>query len=199
MGRRRCYRVKRAIASRRVSLPKLFLAILATALPMSAQQAFPQTDVGVCELKTLPAGTLLRSEGRGNYFADANGLFMPLFRYISSHNIAMTTPVEAQIDNAAMYFWVAAPERAKVTGSEGGVSVVEIPARQVAAFGGRGSYSRANFEEGRDTLLAWLRARPGVEPAGPAYAVYWNGPFTPWFAKRYEVHIPVTARVAPQG
>ena len=164
---------------------------------MCAQQAFPQTAVGACELKTLPAGTLLRSEGRGNYFADANGLFMPLFRYISSHNIAMTTPVEARVDNAAMYFWVAAPERAKVTGSEGGVSVVEVPARQVASIGGRGSYDQAHFERGRDTLSAWLKAQAGVEAAGPAYAVYWNGPFTPWFAKRYEIHVPVAPKAKP--
>ena len=34
-----------------------------------------------------------------------------------------------------------------------------------------------------------------VPPAGPAYAVYWNSPFTPWFLKRYEVHV----RVRPRG
>lgn len=176
---------------------KLFLLLLLPTLPMCAQQAFPQTDVGVCELKTLPAGTLLKSEGRGNYFADANGLFMPLFRYISSHNIAMTTPVEARIDGAAMYFWVAASERPKVNGASGGVTVVEVPARRVASVGGRGSYDQAHFEKARDTLLAWIRTQPGVEATGPAYAVYWNGPFTPWFAKRYEVHIPVGAHASP--
>lgn len=60
---------------------------------MAAQQAFPPTAFGVCELKTLPAGMLLKSEGSGDYFTEANGLFRPLFNYISSHNIAMTTPV----------------------------------------------------------------------------------------------------------
>ena len=162
-------------------------------LSMAAQQAFPPTAVGVCELKTLPAGMLLKSEGRGNYFTEANGLFRPLFSYISSHNIAMTTPVEARIESAAMYFWVAESERPKVRGAEGGVKVIEVPVRPVASIGGKGSYSREHFEKARDELLHWLALRRDVESAGPAYAVYWNGPFTPWFLKRYEVHVPVRA------
>jgi nucleoid-associated protein YgaU len=161
---------------------------------MAAQSAFPPTAPGVCELKTLPAGVLLKAEGTGNYFSGANGLFRPLFNYISSRNIAMTTPVEAQIDKAAMYFWVAEGERAKVTGSEGRVQVVEVPARAVASRGGKGSYSRENFEETRDALIRWLASRRDVVAAGPAYAVYWNGPFTPWFLKHFEVHVPVRPR-----
>ena len=168
--------------------------LLFSTLPMSGKQAFPQTDVGECELKTLPAGMLLKSQGSGSYFAGANGLFMPLFRYISSHNIAMTTPVEAQGDTAAMFFWVAEAEQPKVIGDENGVSVVRVPERRVASMGGRGSYDRANFEKTRDTLLAWLRERADVEQAGPAYAGYWNAPFVPWFLKRFEVHIPVRDR-----
>jgi hypothetical protein len=164
---------------------------------MSAQSAFPPTAVGVCELKVLPAGTLLKSEGSGEYFENANGLFMPLFRYISSHDIKMTTPVEAQVDSAAMYFWVAKGERPKVTGSEGGVKVIEVPERQVASMGGRGGYDRKNFEATRDALLAWIGKRADVEPSGPAYPVYWNAPFVPWFLKTYEVHIPVGPKKTP--
>ena len=163
-------------------------------LTMAAQTAFPPTAPGLCELKTLPAGVLLQTEGKGNYFSEANGLFRPLFNYIASRHIAMTTPVEARIVSAAMYFWVAEGERAKVTGSEGSVKVVEVPARSVASRGGKGSYSRENFEETRDALLVWLSSRRDVQPAGPAYAVFWNGPFTPWFLKHYEVHVPVRPR-----
>ena len=159
---------------------------------MAANQAFPPTAPDVCELKTLPAGMLLKSEGRGDYFTAANGLFRPLFNYISAHKIAMTTPVEAQIEHAAMYFWVAETEKSKVKGAEGLVTV-EVPARSVASLGGKGSYSRENFDQARDTLLRWLSLRKDVEPAGKAYAVYWNGPFTPWFLKHYEVHVPVRA------
>ncbi|MBL9203852.1 MAG: hypothetical protein JNN01_02105 [Opitutaceae bacterium] len=61
----------------------------------------------------------------------------------------------------------------------------------VASRGAEGSYSRRNFEATRDALIAWLARQPGVVVDGEPYAVYWHGPFTPWFAKRSEVHIPV--------
>ncbi|MFM8617320.1 MAG: heme-binding protein [Opitutaceae bacterium] len=161
---------------------------------MAYEQAFPPTASGVNELKTLPAGVLLKSAGQGEYFDRANDLFMPLFRYISRHDIAMTVPVEARIRDAAMYVWVAESQHAKVTGSEGAVVVEKIPERRVSSRGARGSYSRANFERTRDELLAWLATRPDVEVAGEAVAIFWSGPFTPWFVKRYEVHVPVRTR-----
>jgi hypothetical protein len=171
------------------------LSLSALILPaMAAEQAFPPTPAGQIELKTLPPGVLLKSSGRGNYFNESNDLFRPLFRYISRHDIAMTTPVEAQIESAAMYFWVANSQRDKVAGNQGGVEVLQIPERRVASAGARGTYSRKNFEQTRDRLLAWIAERPEVEATGEPYAVYWNGPFTPWFAKSYEVHVPVQAR-----
>jgi len=175
---------------------RLLLAVfLLTPLPlMAAEQAFPPTAPDRIEFKTLPAGVLLKSTGRGNYFAGANNLFGPLFRYISRHDIAMTTPVEARIEDAAMYFWVAESQRDKVAGDEGGVEVVALPARPVASAGARGSYSQKNFEEVRDRLLAWLAGQTDIIPDGEPYAVYWHGPFTPWFAKTFEVHVPVRPR-----
>ena len=130
----------------------LFCFLLITSA-MATEQAFPPTAPGVTEVKILPAGVLLKSAGRGNYFEQSDGLFMPLFRYISRHNIAMTTPVEARIDDAAMYFWVAESQHAKVAGNEGTVAVERIPKRRVASLGAKGSYSRGNFEKNRDTLV----------------------------------------------
>ncbi|MDP1579469.1 MAG: heme-binding protein [Candidatus Didemnitutus sp.] len=163
---------------------------------MATEQAFPPTAPGVAEFKTLPAGVLLKSTGRGSYFDESNGLFRPLFNYISSQKIAMTTPVEAQIDQAAMYFWIAPGEVSKVVGDRGGVEVLRLAERRVASLGVRGGYGRENFEKTRDKLRAWLEAQVEAEAAGEAYAVYWHGPFTPWFAKRSEVHIPVRPKSA---
>ena len=158
---------------------------------MATEQAFVPAPIGTPELKTLPAGLLLKATETGNYFEESSRLFRPLFNYISAHDISMTTPVEANIDGAAMYFWVANSQRAKVSGSTGAVEVVQVPERWVARLGARGSYSAKNFAATRDELVAWLAQRKEVEAAGPAYAVYWNGPFTPGFLKRFEVHIPI--------
>ena len=173
----------------------IFLGL--SALPaMADEQAFPPTESGRTELKTLPAGVLLKRAGPGNYFEQSNRLFMPLFRYIQRHNISMTMPVEARIENAEMYFWVAQKEVAKVAGDEDGVVVERIPERRVASLGARGSYSRANFDSARERLLGWVRQQGQLEIAGEAYAVYWNGPFTPGFLRRYEVHVPVREKPA---
>ncbi len=158
---------------------------------MAAEEAFPPSPVGEPEIKTLPAGVLLKAAAPGRYFDQSNRLFRPLFRYISNHDIAMTTPVEAQIDGAAMYFWVAPSQRTKVAGNEEGVEVIEVPERLVASLGARGGYSEENFNKVRDQLLAWLGAQPKVEATGPAYGVFWNGPFLPGFMKRFEVHVPL--------
>jgi hypothetical protein len=171
-------------------LPALLLLGLSPFL-MAASSAFTPTAPGIAEIKTLPAGTLLKSTGGGDYFDQSGRLFGPLFRYISQHDIAMTVPVEAEISPSAMYFWVAPTEAAKVRGSTDEVTVVQIPERQVAVLGGRGSYSRRNFDTAEDRLRAWLANRADYEAAGAAYAVYWNGPLTPWFLREYEIHVPV--------
>lgn len=174
--------------------------LLLIALASSAwaiEQAFPPLPTGSPELKTLPAGLLLQASAAGNYFEQSSRLFRPLFSYISSPEIAMTTPVEAKIEGAAMSCWVAESQRAKVTASTAAVEVVEIPQRWVASLGDRGSYSAGNFAKTRDRLLAWLGERNDVEAAGSPHAVYWSGPFTPGFLKRFVVHIPVRSKSQP--
>lgn len=175
-------------------LNRLIIAVLGlcSAFPlMAADPAFPPTAPETNEIKTLPAGMLLKSSASGSYFNHSDELFGPLFRYISDHDIAMTTPVEATIDDAAMMFWVAPGEMAKVTGSQKDVDVLTVPQRTVASRGGKGGYNEANYQKTRDALAAWLETQTEWRTAGEPSGVYWNGPFTPWFLKTYEVHIPV--------
>lgn len=155
------------------------------------QQAFLRTDPGVIEIKVLPAGRLLESRGDGDYFNQSNGLFRPLFRYISQHDISMTTPVEARIKPGMMYFWVSPDQVDKATEDSGEVRVIDIPERTVAAIGARGSYSEPNFQEARAKLLKWIEEQENLQVTGEPFAVYWNGPFTPWFRKLFEVQVVV--------
>lgn len=179
----------------------LLLGVLSLTWPLTlaAQPLFPATEPGRVELKTLPAGTLLKAAGKGDYFGQDGSLFLRLFRFISDRDLAMTTPVEAQVDEAAMFFWVAEKDREKARGAKDGVESVTRPAREVVSAGAKGSYSRENYLKTKAVLLAWLAGRGDLEPAGEPYAVFWNGPFTPWFAKRYEVHQPVRHKAAGTG
>ena len=158
---------------------------------MAYEQAFDPTDPGVIELKELPAGRLLESVSNGSYFDSSNGLFRPLFNYIQKNDIAMTTPVEARVDPGAMYFWVSKEQEAKAKESTPNVRVIDVPKRQVLAVGGRGSYSESNFKKSKAILMDWLEKHPEFEAVGEPFGVYWNGPFTPWFMKRYEVQVEV--------
>jgi effector-binding domain-containing protein len=169
----------------------LLLILMTSVEAMGYAAAFERTEPGRAEIKVLPAGRLLEASGDGTYFNQSNALFRPLFRYIQSHGISMTVPVEARIDPGTMYFWVAPDQADKAAEDAGGVRVIDLPERLVAAFGARGGYSEANFNETRKALLDWLRDRRDVAIAGEPYAVYWNGPFTPWFMKQFEVQVAV--------
>ena len=155
------------------------------------EEAFKRTSAGKIEIKTIPASMVMVSESEGNYFGTRNYLFRRLFNYISENNVAMTAPVEARIENAQMKFYVGTKDKLKELKDRGSVKVVTIPQRTVVSIGIRGTYTESNFEKAKTQLEQWLRDNTGYQQAGAAYAVYWDGPFMPWFLKQSEVQIPV--------
>lgn len=176
------------------------LGLAATQTACAYDAAFPATDSGKFEIKTLPAAKVLRTSAQGDYFAASNTLFRRLFRYIESHGVAMTTPVEARMQPASMAFYVGKGDLAKKLEPNDEVEVVTLPTRTVASHGVRGGYTKERFEAARKRLEDWLERQEKYEAAGPAYSVYWNSPFIPGFLKRSEVHIPVRLReAAAQG
>jgi DNA gyrase inhibitor GyrI len=76
------------------------------------------------------------------------------------------------------------------------VRVVDEPARWVASFGARGAYTETNVNEARQQLTAWLDRQSEWRAEAEPYVVFWNGPFTLWFMKQFEIHVPVQ-RVSP--
>ena len=164
---------------------------LAPIIGSAYEQAFAKTDVGEFEVKALPAARLIASQTDAAYFNDGNSLFRPLFRYISERDVAMTTPVEAEINPGVMYFYIGANVSSDVLDATKNVSVHELPERLVASLGVRGGYKERNFNKAAAKLSAWLLKNPAYEATGEARGIFWNGPFIPGFFKRFEVHIPV--------
>ncbi len=158
------------------------------------EAAYPKTPNGKIEIKTIPASKLMVTENPGSYFESNNELFMRLFRYIGANDVSMTVPVEADIENARMKFYVGGPDSGKDLRDRGEVKVVSLPERTVASIGIKGTYTKDKFEKNRAKLEAWLRENPRYASVGAAYAVYWDAPFVPWFLKHSEVHIPVTEK-----
>ena len=155
------------------------------------EQAFAKTNVGEFEIKALPAARLIACKTDATYFEDNTRLFRPLFRYISSRDIAMTTPVEAEINPGVMYFYIGAEVSHSVMDATDSVSLHELPERLVASLGVRGGYSENNFNNASAKLSAWLLKNPVYQATDAARGIFWNGPFIPSFFKRFEVHIPV--------
>ena len=153
------------------------------------------TEAGLCEIKTLPAGMILRARTDGGYFRENNGLFRKLFENIQRNQIPMTTPVEAGIQPGTMIFYLdPASSKREDLKLVDGVERKAVEKRTVASIGIRGGYSRESFDQNQVKLRAWLKTQSDWEAAGEAYAVYWNSPFMIWFLKRSEVHLPVRKR-----
>jgi effector-binding domain-containing protein len=153
--------------------------------------AYKRTDSGAIEIKTIPSSKMLVAETEGEYFDEANNLFRRLFNYIDENKVSMTVPVESHMGKAGMRFYVGPDAAARDLPATKDVAVAAMPERKVASIGVSGSYSQGNFLEAKAQLEAWLSEQREWRAAGPAYAVYWNGPFTLWFMKHAEVHIPV--------
>lgn len=172
----------------------ILLSMISQSSLLAYDQAFTKTDVGTIELKTIPASRLIVSESNSHYFKQNNGLFRPLFRYISQNDIAMTTPVEAEMMPGKMYFYIGGDAAKRELESTDEVRVVDLPERTVASIGVRGGYSEGNFNAALQQLNTWLDKHPTHKANGEARGIFWNGPFTPGFLKRFEVHIPVVER-----
>ena len=170
-----------------------FFSILSWAgLSQAYESAYPMTEAGNCEIKTLPAGVILQARTTGGYFSENNGLFRRLFQTIQQNKLPMTTPVEAGTRPGTMIFYLD-QESAKRSDLQmvDGVTRKAVGERVVASIGIRGGYSKESFEKGAQQLREWLKSQPKYQAVGEAYAVYWNSPFTIWFLKRAEVHLPV--------
>ncbi len=157
------------------------------------EAAFEKTPVDAFEIKTLPAARLLETRMPGSYFDHSGDLFKRLFSYIRENDIDMTTPVQADFEPGAMRFYLGSDARGRELPDAGAVRVAERPAQTVASLGVRGGYSPENVAAARERLENWLADQPGYQRAGEPYGVFWSAPFIPWFLKRFEVHIPVTA------
>jgi effector-binding domain-containing protein len=158
---------------------------------MGFEAMHEKTPVGEIKVLQLPARTALEANAGQSYFSENNGLFRTLFRYISKHDLSMTTPVEAEIEPGKMRFFVGGKDANKSRPSTDTVSVKELEPMLVLAIGIRGSYDEENFRKNQDRLFRWIEEQTTYEPAGDPYAVYWDGPFIPWLLKRSEIHLPI--------
>jgi hypothetical protein len=74
------------------------------------------------------------------------------------------------------------------------VTVVDTPPMLVISVGFAGNYAKWRVQQAVDELEAWLEDHAEWEPAGPARALFYNGPDTSTKLQWAEAQIPVVPR-----
>jgi peptide methionine sulfoxide reductase msrA/msrB len=167
------------------------LALAGCAITTKYEAIYPITKPGTVELKTLPGTTSISTKASGSYFNNANPLSNRLLSYIRQNKVKVTVPVEADIDNAGMRFFVGTQDQKRDLKDSEEVTVQTRPERLVLAAGIHGGYNRQTYKSAGKVTLDWLESHPQYEPTGEPYMVYWNSPFVPGFMKKSEIHVPV--------
>ena len=148
-----------------------------------------------------------------------NKAFSKLFRYISGANqargkVAMTAPVAQEPRNAkiamttpvgqeqvqekwAVSFMMPAAYTLDTlpVPDDPQVTLRQVPARRMAAVRYSGFWSEKRYLRYKLELEAWLLKQGWVATGTPVWARY-NPPFMPWFLRRNEILVPVTAAKA---
>jgi hypothetical protein len=168
------------------------------------------------ELREYPSQILAEIIVDGDLEGAGNKAFRPLFRYISGDNrsrstIAMTAPVsqEQQGEKISMTAPVS-QQRAEgkwavsfmmpatytmetlPVPDNPGITLRQVPARKVAAVRYSGFWSEEKYLLNKEKLEAWIQKNRFTVGGEPVWARY-NPPFTPWFMRRNEILIPITA------
>lgn len=155
------------------------------------------------ELRRYPEHLVAEIDVGGPFELAGNLAFPRLARYIGGHNrssrkMAMTAPVVQEQDPQSRRYVVGFVMPANVSAedlpdpSDSAVRTRRVPAETAAALRFSGRWSRGSYEKGTAQLLAALDM-VGLDVVGaPRYARF-DPPWTPWFLRRNEVVVPVTA------
>lgn len=165
----------------------------------------PPTSTGKIEVKHYPAyrsGTFIYN---GELSEATSAAFEPLYRHISSNDIAMTAPVETRYP---LITWQEGhngiDERGQAEVSflyrnteihpqqvAPGIKVEDHPPMTVVSIGIQGPYSYDSYQQNLGLLHSWLSQHPNYKVAGSPRRFFYDSPFIPDALKRSEVQIPI--------
>ncbi|MDD2582062.1 MAG: heme-binding protein [Desulfuromonadaceae bacterium] len=185
---------------------------------MAIEEAFYKVvkAAGIFELRDYASHILAEIVVDGDLENAGNKAFRRLFRYITGENrsqekismtapvsqeaagekITMTAPVSQQrVQNKwAVSFMMPSSYTMETlpTPADPGITLRQIPARQLAAVRYSGSWSEKNYLCYKGKLEKWIRDNGLTISGEPIWARY-NPPFTLWFMRRNEILIPILA------
>jgi effector-binding domain-containing protein len=152
-----------------------------------------QSD-GIVEVRDYDSIVVAESVVDADFQKAGNKAFRNLFNYISDNNIKMTAPVtqESVGNDWAVRFVM--PKEFTIDSlpepQSANVTMKVLPPRRVAVVRYSGSWSSDNYREHLSELTRWVEAE-GYAITGDAVWARYNGPFSLWFMRRNEIHLPV--------
>jgi hypothetical protein len=196
------------------------MAVLVPATTMATEETPFRTleQDGSFELRQYSAYVVAETRVESGFSTAGNIAFQRLFRYISGNNtaqqkiamtapvtqsrgekIAMTAPVSQVADGTAYRVAFTLPSTyTRATAPkplDPAIQIREVPAEFIACWRYSGLWSESNYRENETRLRESIKSRGLVIRGEPILARY-NPPFTPWFMRRNEVLIAVSAATA---
>lgn len=163
----------------------------------------PPTPAEKIEIKNYPAYRSGTVTYKGELSQATGAAFDPLYRHISSNNIAMTAPVEARYPlmtlredklnergEAEVSFLYRSTDIHPQQIAQG-IKVEDHSSMTVVSIGIQGDYSYANYQQHLKQLREWLAQHPNYTVVGQPRRFFYDSPFIPDALKRSEVQIPV--------
>lgn len=149
------------------------------------------TPLEEIEVKRYPVTRLARAEMGASGF----GPFMTLFRHISQRDIAMTVPVEMEIEGerareVSMGFLYQGTDVGKLE-TDGAVRVIDLAPSTFVSLGQRGNTSAARTRAALEELRAYVAAREHLAPTGSDRVLEYNGPSVRGNRRYFEVQMGV--------
>lgn len=166
---------------------------------------------GAIEIREYEPYLVAETTVDGGLEGAGNRGFRILAKYIFGDNqgkrkIAMTTPVSQEIAEGTKISMTAPVTQEKAGDkyriqfmmpaeysrqelpepNDPRIAIREIPVRRLAAVRYSGTWSKRNYHEHLNQLLATLSAE-GYEPVGEPIWARYNPPFMPWFLRRNEI------------
>lgn len=173
-----------------IKISLIFLSLFISIPAQALEQAYPKTNVGVAEIKQLPQARVITANNTVQSTDAEKPVFKRLFNFLKVNDIAMTIPVEKTFDESEMLFYLGNDAANELQNVET-VTLLNLPPRSVLSVGGKGSYKKENLQTTLNKAKQWLAQQSKWQADAEPYVVYWNSPFTLWFMKRFEVHVPV--------
>jgi hypothetical protein len=184
-----------------IAIPFTLIAVK-KAMSAPLPKGFPApTPHNIIEVKQYPAYRSGTYTYRGNLSQATGYSFNPLFRHISSNNIAMTAPVEARYPMAtidqplqsgtAKVSFLYSNNQIIPQQTAADIQVEDHEPMLVVSLGVQGAYSYESYLAHIAKLKQWLSQHPEYAIAGEPREFLYDSPYTPTPLKRREVQIPI--------